>query len=98
MLEVPIIIENVIPIAKLYGLKKVYIFGSYAKGTATEESDVDLLIVPGKRMSLIGLSGLRQDLIDALNVSVDIVTNDAIDDDFRKSIDECNELIFDDKQ
>ena len=98
MLEVPIIIENVIPIAELYGLKKVYIFGSYAKGTATEESDVDLLIVPGKRMSLIDLSGLRQDLIDALNVSVDIVTNNAIDDDFRKSIDECKELIFDEKQ
>ena len=32
------------PIAKKYGLKSVFLFGSYARGTATENSDVDLII------------------------------------------------------
>ena len=32
------------PIAKQYGISKVFLFGSYAKGKATEQSDVDLLI------------------------------------------------------
>ena len=38
-------IKNIIaPIAKRYGVAKVSVFGSYAKGTADEDSDVDLLI------------------------------------------------------
>ncbi len=32
------------PIAQKYRLRAVYLFGSYARGTATENSDVDLLI------------------------------------------------------
>ena len=32
------------PIAKSYGIKRIYLFGSYAKGTATRNSDIDLLI------------------------------------------------------
>lgn len=32
------------PIAKKYGLRAVYLFGSYARNEATEDSDVDLLI------------------------------------------------------
>ena len=48
------------PIARKYGVKRVYLFGSYAKGLATEKSDVDLLIEKGKPMSLLKLSGMRQ--------------------------------------
>ncbi|MBQ7564934.1 MAG: nucleotidyltransferase domain-containing protein [Lachnospiraceae bacterium] len=43
--------EAVEPIAKEYGVKRVFLFGSYAKGTATESSDVDLLIEIGRRMT-----------------------------------------------
>lgn len=32
------------PIAVRYRLKAVYLFGSYARGEATDESDIDLLI------------------------------------------------------
>ena len=34
------------PIAQRYGLRAVYLFGSYARGAATEDSDIDLLIDP----------------------------------------------------
>ena len=38
-------IANIIePIAKKYHLPAVYLFGSYARGTATEVSDIDLLV------------------------------------------------------
>ena len=38
-------IKNIIePIAESYQLPAVYLFGSYAKGKATEKSDVDLLV------------------------------------------------------
>lgn len=32
------------PVAKAYGLRAVYLFGSYARGEAREKSDIDLLI------------------------------------------------------
>ena len=60
----------VLPIAKRYELKAVYLFGSYARGTATENSDVDLLQVAaifcdleavlGKSVDLITVSSLQQ--------------------------------------
>ncbi len=78
--------DAVTPIAKDYGLRKVYLFGSYAKGNATEESDVDLLIEIGRKMTLLGLSGLRQDVSQSLELPVDIVTMKSLDDDFRDSI------------
>jgi len=38
-------LQNVIaPIAKKYQIPAIYLFGSYAKGKATERSDVDLLV------------------------------------------------------
>lgn len=82
-----ITIKNVIaPIAKSYGIKRIYLFGSYAKGTATEESDVDLLIEKGRPMSLLKLSGMRQRVQDALNISVDLVTTAGIEEDFKREI------------
>ena len=36
--------RRVAPVAKSYGLPAVYLFGSYARGEATPESDIDLLV------------------------------------------------------
>lgn len=36
--------EIIIPLAERYALKTVWVFGSYARGEATDQSDVDLLI------------------------------------------------------
>ena len=77
----------VVPIAHAYGVKRLYLFGSYAKGTANEKSDVDLLVEKGKSMSLLKLSGMRQMVQEALNLSVDLVTTVGIEHDFRKEID-----------
>ena len=78
--------ETVTPIAQLYGVKRLYLFGSYAKGTANENSDIDLLVEKGKPMSLLKLSGMRQMVQEALNLSVDIVTTTGIEEEFQKEI------------
>ena len=65
------------PIAQAHGLRSVSLFGSYSKGTARRDSDVDLKIEKGSVMSLFQLSGLRLAMEDALKVPVDLVTNDA---------------------
>lgn len=36
--------RRITPVAVRYLLKAVYLFGSYARGEATDESDIDLLI------------------------------------------------------
>ncbi len=82
------------PIAKEYGLKRAYIFGSYARGEAREDSDVDLLIEKGKPLSLIMLSSLLQDARAALGLPVDLVTTAGIDEDFRRSISGTEVLIY----
>ena len=47
------IAEIVAPIAKEYGVGKLSIFGSYARGDATKDSDIDFLIIEkGKLRSL----------------------------------------------
>ena len=92
-------IKNVIsPIAKEYGLKKVFLFGSYAKGTATEESDIDLLIEIGRKMSLLGLSGFRQDIGQVLNLPIDVVTTNALDETFRNSIKGSEVLLYEEQR
>lgn len=56
--------------------EKVGIFGSYARGEQTQESDLDILVfLDGtKRFSLLDIIGVEQDLSDALGIKVDLVT------------------------
>ena len=64
------------PIARQYGVAAMYLFGSYARGTATESSDIDLLIdTSGTNIkSLLSLSAVYCDLEDALQKSIDLIT------------------------
>jgi len=88
-------IKNAVnPIAKEYGVKRVYLFGSYAKGKATEKSDVDLLIEKGKPMSLLKLSGMREQCQEALQLSVDLLTMSGIERDFKNEIAGTEVLLY----
>lgn len=86
--------EVVVPIALFYGVKRLYLFGSYAKGTANKQSDIDLLVEKGKPMSLLKLSGMRQMVQEALNVSVDLITTTGIEKDFREKISGTEILLY----
>ncbi len=66
--------EIVSPIAQKYGVAALYLFGSYARGEATVESDIDFLMDGGEIRSLYQLSAFRLDLEDALGKQVDLLT------------------------
>lgn len=66
------------PIAEKYGVEKVWLFGSYARGEATEKSDVDLLISYEKLKGQFALGGIFADMEDTFNKSVDIVSERAL--------------------
>lgn len=61
-------------VAEEFSIKRVMLFGSYAEGRNTAESDVDLLIefvMPA--VSLFILADIKNRLDDILNVDVDII-------------------------
>ncbi|MCL2197791.1 MAG: nucleotidyltransferase domain-containing protein [Defluviitaleaceae bacterium] len=72
--------------AKKYGVAKAYLFGSYANGTADENSDIDLRIDKGNLRGLFQLSGFRLDLQERLGTPVDVVTTQSLDAAFLNAI------------
>ncbi|HJH27190.1 MAG TPA: hypothetical protein C5S37_10615 [Methanophagales archaeon] len=61
-----------------YRVKKIAVFGSYARGEAKPESDVDILVEFSDRKSLLDLVGIEQELSDALGVKADLLTEKSI--------------------
>jgi predicted nucleotidyltransferase len=68
--SVPQIAKNLEPIFSRYPVKKALLFGSYAKGEATEKSDVDICVDSDLRG--FDFMVLVDDVHVALNKSVDI--------------------------
>ena len=53
---VPQLRDTLTPVLTRYGVRRAVLFGSYGKGTATEKSDVDLLVDSGLRgLRFVGL-------------------------------------------
>lgn len=73
--------RRILPVAVQYKLKAVYLFGSYARGEATENSDIDLLIdTAGTSLkSLFSLGALYCDLEMALQKPIDLITVSALE-------------------
>lgn len=72
--------RRVKPVAERYRLAAVYLFGSYARGEATAESDVDLLVdLTGSDVHGLRFVSLYQDLVDALEAEIDLVTVDSLE-------------------
>lgn len=64
------------PIAVKYNIKAVFLFGSYARGTATENSDIDLIIdTTGTDLdTLFRLGSLYEELSDVFGKEIDLIT------------------------
>lgn len=69
--------KKIKPIAEKYGIEKVWLFGSYARGEATEDSDVDLLIKGFRSKAPFAYGGLFVDAEEVFG-EVDIVSVEAL--------------------
>ena len=85
VLQLDEIRDTVSELGRKYGLERAYLFGSYARGTATEESDIDLLIdTEGTDIrSLLDLAAVYCDLEEALKKPVDLLTLSSITQEAR---------------
>ena len=80
--------------AKQYGIQRAYLFGSYARGDAGDESDIDIFIEKGNLRTLFEYSGFCQELEETLGNKVDVVSTTNLPDDFKKQIEKDMVLIY----
>ena len=88
--------SKVMPLLVKYRIPAMYLFGSYARGDATEDSDIDFLIdTTGTELtSLLRLGALYCDLEEAFQKPIDLITVRSImqessmdsDIDFRNTV------------
>ncbi len=72
--------SRVEPICKRHSIPALYLFGSYARDAASEESDIDFLVdTSGTQIkSLFSLGALYNELEEALGKRIDLITVSAL--------------------
>jgi len=78
--------EEILNIARKHGAYNIRIFGSVARGEATPDSDIDLLIDKGPTVSPWFPAGLVLELEDMLGHHVEIVTEKALNRHLRTQV------------
>ena len=61
-----------------YGVRKIGLFGSYARGEERSDSDLDVLVEFAERKSLLTLVRIERELSEHIGVKVDLLTEQAI--------------------
>ena len=76
------------PILNKYGIFEIYLFGSYARGEANKDSDVDIYCEKGNLNTLFKIGYVFEELKTALNKEVDLVFigSDFDDDGFEEEL------------
>lgn len=73
------------PVVKRYGISRVFLFGSYARGEATPRSDIDLIIEDCSFEGVFDYIKLKEALSKALGKSVDVVERRAVEENTSRS-------------
>ena len=83
-----------VPIAKKYGVKRLSLFGSYARGEADAQSDLDFSYDKINYSGMFGYFGFIQDLEDEFRCHVDLVSNGISDKEFLSEIKQDEVLLY----
>lgn len=70
-------------IAESHRVGNVRVFGSAMRGTDRENSDLDLLVEPTEKTTLLDLAAITVELTQLLGVTVDVLTPAFLPDKFR---------------
>ncbi len=90
--------KTIIETLKPFGVLKISLFGSFARGDLNPE-DIDVLVQlpdPHLRKKSIGLAwfGLDQELSEKIGMKVDLVSEDALSPVLRKSIERDRRAVY----
>ena len=86
--------KKLIEICRQNDIAMIGVFGSVARGEATKDSDVDLLVKSSKGKSLLTLVRLEREMSTALGRKVDLLTEAAISPYLRDRIERELKVIY----
>lgn len=86
--------DRSVPVARQYGIKRMNLFGSYARGDASKDSDIDIYIDRGQLKSLIQYFSFVQELEKRFGCHVDVVTTGIEDREFLEKISREGVLLY----
>ena len=89
--------EAVAPLVSKYHIRKVWLFGSRARGTNREDSDFDICILPSEKFSFSDYYYFEKELSEILGSEVHVMTRGALESDrtqLRKSVIRDEVLIY----
>lgn len=75
-------------------VKKAYLFGSYARGEADEESDIDLMVELDDRVGLFKFVGMQLKLEELLHRKVDLISAKGISRHIQPLIEKDKKLVY----
>ena len=78
--------QRVNHILRQAGVTRAAVFGSFARGSATAKSDLDLLIEFQGEQTLFDLVALKRQLEQMLGINVDLITYQSLSPLLRDSI------------
>jgi len=80
--------ERMLPIIKKHNINEVYLFGSYARGEANNNSDIDIYCDVGDIKTFIDQGKFEEELEEALGKKVDVIfIGSSLDEFFKKQLD-----------
>ncbi len=85
--EVISILRSALPdLSARFGVERLLLFGSFARGDQTEASDVDLLVDLSRPITLFGLGALQARLEGLLGRRVEVGTLDSLRPDVQREV------------
>lgn len=75
-------------------IEKAWLFGSFARGEESEDSDVDILVAFDSGVGLFKYASIASDLGKILNKTVDLVSESALFPWVRENVDAEKILIY----
>ena len=87
-------IERLIEVCRNHGTRRVALFGSFARGEAGPESDIDLIVDFSRPTGFLALVKLERELSEAMGRKVDLLTEQAISPHLRERILNEQQVIY----
>ena len=82
------------PIARRYNIGALYLFGSYARGEANAQSDLDFRVDRGNLTDMLELGGLYSDLEEGFQKKLDVLTTQMLSPEFLNRIQPEEVLVY----
>lgn len=78
--------DEIRTIALSHRVQNIRVFGSALHGDDSEESDLDLLVDPTDKTTMMDIGAIRYELRQLIGIEVDVLTPRALPDSFRDKV------------